>query len=194
MSEFIQKKAWSDDELKKRGFQRFRRKKTLVMARVLLPEEAPLQIHTRWGETLYAKAGYIICYTPGETVQASLSRYDHWPVEFSIFTKTYQKWDPILQTTPAINDLIAQGCKPFYKVAGVWAKELEQDVYVQSQESKQPVLVEKERILAIGVEGEPYHMGAETFADRYDTQAEQEKPKIKSVLKRLISFFKSDSK
>lgn len=194
MSGFIHKKDWSDAELKKGGFHRYSRKKALVMARVLTPEEAPLKINTRWGETLIAKAGYMICYTAGEEAQDSLAHYDHWPVESSIFAKTYEKWDQLLQTTPAVIDLMAKGCKPFYKVSGVWAKELEKDVYVQSIEDEQPILVEKERVLAIGVEGEPYHMGAETFADRYDARLKQEKPKMKGVLKRLIGFFKGDKK
>lgn len=193
MSGFIHKQNWSDNELKQNGFRRFRRKKTLVMARVLPAAEAPLRIHTRWGETLIARAGYMICYTPGDESLSSLEQYDHWPVEASIFAKTYQKWDEHLQITPAIRNLMIKGCQPYYKIAGVWAKPLEKDVYVQSEENEQPVLVQKDRVLAIGAEGEPYHMGAETFADRYDKKLTEDKSKVKNILNRLIGFLKGDS-
>jgi hypothetical protein len=193
MSGFIHKQNWSDDELKRRGFNRYNRKKALVLVRILPAEEAPLQVHTRWGETLIAQAGYMICYTPDEKVMPMLSDYDHWPVEASIFAKTYQKWDQVIPNTPSVLHLMSQGCRPYYKVAGIWAKQLEEDIYVQSQETEHPVLVEKDRVLAIGVEGEPYHMGSGTFADRYDAKLQAEKPKIKGILNRLIGFFKGDS-
>lgn len=193
MSDFIHKQDWSDDELKKNGFHLYRRRKTLVLARVLTPEEAPLRIHTRWGETLIAKAGYMICYAAGDEKKSSLADYDHWPVEPSIFAKTYQKWDQQLQLTPAIHHLMTKGCRPYYKVSGVWAKPLAEDVYVQSIETEQPVLVEKEQVLAIGAEGEPYHMGATTFADRYDAKLQEDKSKVKNILNRLIGFLKGET-
>jgi len=192
MSGIIHKQNWSDSELKKNGFHHYERKKTLVMARILPANEAPLKIHTRWGETLIAKAGYIICYTPGDKSLSSLEQYDQWPVEPSIFAKTYKRWNQQLQVTPAIRHLLIKGCRPYYKVAGVWAKPLTEDVYVQSLEDEEPELVKKDHVLAIGIEGEPYHMGAETFADRYDTKLQEDKSKKKNILNRLIGFLKGD--
>jgi hypothetical protein len=191
MSGVVRKQDWTDQELKNKGFEHVPRKKELVMARELPAAEAPLQIRTHWGETLIAQAGYMICYTVGDEAKARLSDYEHWPVEAAIFAKTYKLWDEAFEPSPAQEHLLQYGCKPYYKAAGVWAKTLEEDIYIQGVEHEKPVLVAKERVLAIGAEGEPYHMGSETFHDRYDTDLlEAKRSPVKRIVNRLVKFFK----
>jgi len=190
MSDVIQSKKWTKEELKELGFQEYNRKKQLVMARRLPANEAPMHIKTKQGDTLLAQAGYMICYTAGDTVQNQLSDYEHWPVESQIFEATYRVWDEKLEPTPPIRHLMEYGCQPFYKVAGVWAKDLDEDVYIQSLEHEKPVLVQEGRYLAIGAEGEPYHMSDRSFHNRYDTRLNE--TAFKRVLKKLVGFFKSD--
>lgn len=193
MSGLIRKQDWSEDELKEKGFSHVPRKKEIIMARVLPASEAPLKIRTNWGEILIAQAGYMICYSSGEDKKANLGDYEHWPVDASIFAKTYKAWDEEFNPNAAQSHLMQYGCKPFYKAAGVWAKTLEEDIYIQSVEHEKPVLVEKERVLAIGAEGEPYHMGSETFHDRYDTRLANKEYGFKRIVNRLVNFLKGTS-
>ncbi|MDQ7035020.1 MAG: hypothetical protein Q9P01_09340 [Anaerolineae bacterium] len=65
---------------------------------------------------------------------------------------------------------------------------MDEDVYIQSLEHEKPVLVQKDRVLAIGSEGEPYHMSDTSFNNRYDPRL-TEAP-VKRALKKLIGFFK----
>lgn len=191
MAGFIGKHDWSQEELEENGFEHVPRKKEIVMARELPDSEAPLKIRTAWGETLIAQAGYMICYNTAEERQGKLSDYEHWPVEPLIFVKTYKAWDESFTPNSPQSHLIENGCKPYYKVAGVWAKTLEEDVYIQGVEHEKPVLVGKERVLAIGAEGEPYHMGSETFHDRYDARLlEDKRSPLKRMVSRLVRFFK----
>ena len=44
MSEVIQTKKWTKEELQQLGFKRYPRKKTIIMARRLPAAEAPLEI------------------------------------------------------------------------------------------------------------------------------------------------------
>jgi hypothetical protein len=193
MSGVVRKHDWTDQELKDKGFEHVPRKKELIMARVLPAAEAPLQIRTQWGEILIAQAGYMICYIVGDETKPKLSDYEHWPVEAEIFAKTYKPWDEAFQPSPAQSHLIGNGCKPYYKAAGVWAKTLEEDIYIQGVEHEKPVLVTKERVLAIGAEGEPYHMGSKTFHDRYDASlGEANRSPVKRMVNRLIKFFKGN--
>jgi hypothetical protein len=190
MSEVIQPKKWTDEQLKEAGFKQYARRKVLIMARLLPAHEAPLEIKTDQGDTIVAQAGYMICYDAGDTVHQNLRDFYHWPVEPKIFEATYREWDEKLEMTPAMQRLVELGCKPYYKTAGVWAKDLEQDVYIQSLEHAKPVLVQKDRYVAIGAEGEPYHMSEKSFHNRYDPRLTE--TAFKRALKKLISFFKSD--
>jgi hypothetical protein len=193
MSGVVRKQDWTDEELKEKGFEHVPRKKELIMARELPASEAPLQIRTHWGEILIAQAGYMICYSVADELKANISDYEHWPVEAAIFEKTYKAWDEAFQPNPAQRHLIEHGCKPYYKTAGVWAKTLEEDIYIQGVEHEKPILVSKERVLAIGAEGEPYHMGNDTFHDRYDAKLlEGRGSSIKRIVNRLVRFFKGD--
>jgi hypothetical protein len=188
MSEVIQPKKWSEEELKEAGFKKYARRKIIIMARRLPAWEAPLEIKTDQGDVLVAQVGYMICYDAGDTPHKLLSDFYHWPVEPKIFEATYREWDEKLEMTPAMQRLIELGCRPYYKTAGVWAKDLDEDVYIQSLEHEKPVLVQKNRYIAIGSEGEPYHMSEQSFHNRYDPRL-TETP-FKRVLKKLIGFFK----
>jgi hypothetical protein len=193
MAGFLRKHDWSQEELKENGFEHVPRKKEIVMARELPASEAPLKIRTHWGETLIAQAGYMICYNTSDEPLEKLSDYEQWPVDPEIFAKTYKAWDEDFQPNAALSHLMENGCKPYYKAAGVWAKTLEEDVYIQGIEHEKPVLVGKERVLAIGAEGEPYHMGAETFHDRYDARLREDKASpFKRIVNRLVRYFKKE--
>jgi hypothetical protein len=91
--------------------------KILVMARLLQKSDSPQWIITRLGETLVAHTGVMMCYNPGDTVRLTLDDYDHWPVEWEIFCKTYRAWDMWdWQPSPAEEHLMRFGCEPYYPV------------------------------------------------------------------------------
>ena len=93
MTNVIRQQSKTDSQLKRDGFKDYSRKKELVMARRLPAADAPLEIKTNWGETLIAKAGYMICYNTANQFFDNVSQYDHWPVEPQIFEETYKPWD-----------------------------------------------------------------------------------------------------
>lgn len=163
----IKQQDWTDEKLRAAGFEQYNRKKQVVMARQLNPKEAPLKIVTREGHELMAYDDYFICYV-GDEPKNTLEEYDHWPVEPKIFHETYALWnEKDWQPSPAQQHMMQQGCKPYYKKAAVWAKKLEEDVYIQSLEHEQPIKIKTGEVLAIGAEGEPYSMGDKTFVERY---------------------------
>ncbi|MDX1992266.1 MAG: hypothetical protein SF029_07745 [bacterium] len=167
--DIIKQKQWSEAELRKRGYEYYLRKKELTMVRELPASEAPKRIRTSDGQELIAQAGYLICYRPGDHVRPRLDDYEHWPVEPSVFSKTYRQWDrPDWEPNAAVRHLMRLGCQPYYKCAGVWAKRLTQDALLQSMEHRRPVLVEAGEYVAVGVDGEPYSMGEKTFHSRYE--------------------------
>ncbi len=135
MLEVIKQREWTEPELRNEGFDQYERRKELIMARPLPKSEAPKGIITSSGQRLIALAGDMICYTPGDHIRPSLDAYDHWPVEPDIFKQTYRAWHEWdWQPTPAEQHLMDMGCKPYYKVAEVWAKKLDEAAYVQSLE------------------------------------------------------------
>ncbi len=181
----IKKKKWSKEDLIAHGFQYHERKKQLVMARVLPPDEAPKTIVTAW-DTLVAQAGYVICYDPGDVVWPALDDYNHWPCEPYIFRDTYRPWDePDWKPSPTEAHLMSLGCKPCYKVTGVWAKKLTEETFVQSIESPRPVRVPPGVWIGIGIEGEPYAMSDRSFRSRY--QMVDTNPPL---VQRIIDFFR----
>jgi len=172
----IRQKKWTEDELRAKGYEYFERVKEVTLVRQLPAHEAPLKIKTSWGDTLTAKAGYMICYKAGMRVQADREAYEHWPVDPAIFAETYKPWDEDdWKPNPAENHLLQSGCKPYYKMAGVWAKQLDHDAYLQSLEHERPVKVQTGKYVAIGVDGEPYSMGETTLHSRYT----QEVPRVR---------------
>jgi hypothetical protein len=186
-SEIIRQSEYTEQELRSLGFEKFERKKQVVMVRELREEEAPKRIRMSDDTTIVATTGYKICYMAGEKARNTLNDYPHWPVEPSIFNQTYREWDePNWQPTPAEMHLMQLGCRPFYKAAHVWAKEIREDTYIQSLEHEKPVLAETGKILAIGVKGEPYTMGDQTFAERYTPAPSG----LQRAVQKLVRFFK----
>jgi hypothetical protein len=160
----LRQQKWTEEELIAADFKLYYPTKRLVMARIL-PDVKNIEITL---ETLVARKGDIICYTPGHVVHQNLDDYDHWPVRYDLFRQTYRQWDePDWKANLAENHLMQHGCRPFYKASGVWAKRLHKGVYVQSLESRDPVLVPPGRWLCIGTEGEPYNMNDVNFRTRY---------------------------
>ncbi len=183
----IKQQKWTEPELNRAGFEKFDRIKQVVMARRLPESEAPLLIQTEWGEELVAETGYAICYSAGEVIQSKLSDYYHWPVEPYIFDDTYRPWDQRQwQPTPTEQHLKELGCRPFYKLASVWAKEITHPIWMQSPEHREPVEVGPGRYLVIGARGEPYTMSIDEFNSRYE--ADDDEPR--TIIEKLLGFFR----
>lgn len=160
----LRQRNWTEDELKAVGFIYYQTRKRLIMAKVMA-EALNIEVTL---ETLIVGAGDIVCYEPGDQAQPSVDDFDHWPVRRDLFMKTYRAWDdPSWRPNAAESQLLQHGCRPYYKVAGVWALQLPKGIYLQSLESPQPVRVPAGRWLCIGSKGEPYHMSDRKFRDRY---------------------------
>jgi hypothetical protein len=170
----IRQQDWSDDALIAAGFRYYPRRKQLVLARELPPEEAPKTISAPWA-TLVADAGEMICYNPSYERRDSIDEYEHWPVNPAIFEATYKPWDePERTVTPAEMHLLKSGCKPYYKTAGAWAKRLTEPVMVQSMESPEPIQLPVGAWLLVGVHGEPWGSADADFKSRYVVPEEDE--------------------
>jgi hypothetical protein len=164
----IQQREMTDEQRLAEGYTYYERKKQLVMVRELRPEEAPMIIEFPF-ETVTVEAGYIICYDPGDGQKKKrINEYDHWPVRPDLFEQTYRRWDvPRWKPNPAAEHLMRNGCRPYYKFAGVWAKQLLEPTYIQSVESDEPVLAPAGMWIALGSKNEPWYMEDETFRSRY---------------------------
>lgn len=185
----IRQQDWTDQQLKTAGFEKYNRKKTLIMARRLPASEAPKTFKTSSGDPLIAQAGHVICYEPGDKQRASYDDYPQWPVEPKIFFKTYRPWDDEnWKPNAAEKHLMKLGCKPCFKAEGVWAKQIgdEDSLWLQSLESPKPERVASGRVVAIGADGEPYQMGETTFKSRYVDAAPSG---VKGIVQRLVRFF-----
>lgn len=167
MRHVIRQRKWTDDELLTDGFRYYERKKQLVLAGRLPKEHAPLRIDYDF-ESVYASAGDVIVYDPMGECHDRLLDYSHWSVKPDIFRDTYKKWDePNWEPNCASKFLMEHGCRPYYKAVGIWAKLLRRPVYVQSLESAVPQRVHAGVWLAIGQNGEPWHMTDTSFRQRY---------------------------
>ncbi len=158
---------WTDQELVADGFLYYRPVKRITMARVLPPEEAPKTMKAA-GHTVTAEAGYWIAYRAGKVMKGKLDDYKPRPIEPKIFTETYRPLNnPNWHPTSTQFHLQQLGCQPYYKAAGVWAKQLTVETQVQSMESTEPSLVAKDTWLCIGVEGEPWAITEAWFQAHY---------------------------
>ncbi len=173
MSEIIRQKQWTKQQLQKAGFRYYNRKKSLVMARRLPEAEAPLTVHANH-EMLTVQAGYMICYNPGKKMQKRVEDYEQWPCDPEIFRATYKAWDLPWKPGSQERQLLERGCKPYYKHTGVWAKRLTEDIYVQSMESPEPVLLTAGNWLVIHGQEHPYHMSHKAFCERYTLHTDSE--------------------
>lgn len=160
-------RPWTDQELVADGFHYYRPVKRVTMARPLPASEAPKTIVTPW-DTIVATAGYMIAYVAGEELKASLDEYEPRPIEPDIFKTTYKLWDDrTWKPSQTERHLIQLGCKPYYKMVGVWAKKLAQSTLVRSMESPRPSVAPAGAWLCIGVAGEPWSVTDEWFHTRY---------------------------
>lgn len=166
--EIYTKRQWTPDELYALHFHFYRRKKAVILARPLPPEEAPKIIQVEY-DTLVAPAGYIICYDPdSESPLPDLDQYPQRPVEPGTFHSTHRPWDEHWTPTPAERDLLENGCQPYYKITGVWAKQVTEPTMVESMESVEPVTVPEGAWVLIGGNGEPYTTSDSEFWERYE--------------------------
>lgn len=163
--EVLRQREWTESDLIAAHFKRYEPRKRLVMAKVLRTSRT-IAITM---ESLLATAGDIICYDPGNgEARPDLDDYDHWPVRKDLFRQNYKQWDEKgWRPNAAEAHLLENGCRPYYKAAGIWARRLRKGLVVQSLESPEPILVPPGRWLCIGTEGEPYHMSDSKFRTRY---------------------------
>lgn len=90
--------------------------KQIVMIREVTEAEAPKRIVNHSGDVVFAAAGDVICYSPGEHLQPSLDEYEHWALSAWDFTQHYHPWDsPERQLSSTEQHLMELGCKPYYK-------------------------------------------------------------------------------
>lgn len=184
----LKQREWTRTALLAAGFVQYSRKRSVVMARVLQASEAPKRIKSEW-DTLVALEGYLICYDVGDGKRKkSLDAYSQWPVEPQIFLKTYRKWDDKSPWTPNAGEkhLLENGCKPYYKFAGVWAKRLKEPMKIQSLEGVEPIEVPAGGWVTIGVQGEPVSMSHENFTRRYELLKAERAGIIERILSRLM--------
>lgn len=160
-------RPWTPAELTRKGFRYYLPVKRVSLVRRLPEGTAPMTIKTPY-DTIVAEAGDYIAYVAGTEVKAKLEDYEPRPIEPAIFDATYLPWDDDSWTpTPTEAHLVSLGCKPYYKVAGVWAKQLKTPAYVQSIESPELTLVPVGAWLCIGTAGEPWSVTDEWFHERY---------------------------
>lgn len=163
-------KQLTNHEKRELGFMYYERKPITVMARVLTAMELP-RTFTNWnGEPLIAdEMGYIVCFNPIKEKDKAIPMHQlpQYPVKYSVFVQTYRLFELIDELNEAEKGLIAQGCLPFYKFVGVWAKPVTTEIQILGLEHKNPEIVPLGNFLALGVDNEPYHMPAERFNELY---------------------------
>ena len=160
-------RQWTDQALMADGFLAYRPVKQVTMVRRLRPETAPKRTKTSRTKIIVA-AEHWIAYVADDVLNQTLNDYKPRPIEPDIFVATYQRWDePDWHPTPIQSYLRRLGCQPYYNIAGVWAKRLAADTWVQSRESAEPSLAPKGSWLCVGMEGEPWSMTNALFDAHY---------------------------
>lgn len=149
----LRQRDWSEQELLDNGFRYYERRKYVVLARELPPEEAPLTMRYE-NDVLTATAGYMICFNADWRKRKSLYDYHHWPVAPDHFADTYHEWDdPTWKPNRGEKHLMSLGCKPYYNAAGVWAKKLTHPQWIQNPEQTEPFEVPAGAWLILGATG-----------------------------------------
>lgn len=152
-AQVLRQRDWSEQELLDNGFRYYERKKYVVLARELPPEEAPLKMQYE-NDTLIATAGYMICFSADLRKRKNLYDYDHWPVAPDHFADMYREWDdPNWRPKWGEKHLMSLGCKPYYNAAGVWAKKLTHSQWIQNPEQTEPFEVPAGAWLILGATG-----------------------------------------
>lgn len=174
--EIIKKGTFGIENLRAMGFNFHKRKPVIVLARPLTKMEMPKQVELWNGEKLIAnELGYIVAFNPLKDEGASLPMHEYpsYLIKLDIFAKTYELFPDIEKLNNAEKSLVAQGCLPYVKTVGVWAKALEKDTLIEGLEHEEPVLVKEGNVLCIGVDLEPYNMPLARFEELYYTNPEQ---------------------
>ena len=170
-NQILRQRSWSEQELIHAGFSYYQRRRLVVLARELPPQEAPLKIPFQ-NEILVATAGYMICFEAGERKRRSLYDYFHWPVAPDHFADICVEWtDPAWKPKRGQKHLMSLGCRPFVNVVGVWAKRLVHPETIQGVEHGGPVEAPSGAWLLLGAKGSalgaPYWVTDEGFRARY---------------------------
>jgi hypothetical protein len=167
----LRQKDWTEQEFLENGFRYYERRKSVVLARELPPEEAPLKMYYE-NDTHIATAGYMICFSADWRRKKNLYDYNHWPVAPDHFADTYLEWDdPTWKPNRGEKHLMSLGCKPYYNAAGVWAKKLTQPQWIQNPEQNKPFEVPAGAWLLLGAKGSamgvPYWSTDKGFKGRF---------------------------
>jgi hypothetical protein len=171
MDQVLRQRDWTEQELLDNGFRYYERKKYVVLARELPPEEAPLKMYYE-NDTHIATAGYMICFSADWRRKKNLYDYNHWPVAPDHFADTYLEWDdPTWKSNRGEKHLMSLGCKPYYNAVGVWAKKLTQSQWIQNPEQNKPFEVPAGAWLLLGAKGSamgvPYWSTDKGFKGRF---------------------------
>jgi hypothetical protein len=153
----------SQDFLSQHGFKQYNRLPNVVMCRPVMTKELPLTI-TSYGQLLYVDS---MNYMLACDVDLFGNVFVSHPIRMNEFENTYM---PNLSAnlTEKHQLCVEQGCSAYTKVAPVWAKFIEEDVFIQGLEHNKPAKIEAGNVLVIGASGEPYAMPYSEFVSRYE--------------------------
>ena len=158
---------WTEQALIADGFLSYLPVKLITMVRRLPPEKAPKTRKTT-KNTISADAEHWIAYVAGDVQKETLNDYKPRRIEPNTFVATYHQWDEQdWHPTPIQAYLRRLGCRPYYEIANVWAKQLTDEIWVQSVESAEPSLASKGAWLCVGMEGEAWSMTEAWFQAHY---------------------------
>ena len=175
---------WSAQELMTDGFLAYRSAKRVTMVR-RVPLETALKTRKTSKNAIITEAECWIAYEVEGVLKETLNDYKPRPIGPKIFAETYHRWDePDWHPTPIEAYLRRLGCQPYYKITGVWAKQLAAETWIQSRESAAPSLVPKGAWLCIGMEGEPWSMMEALFEALYLTPGHKIQPVVNNDLSR----------
>lgn len=167
--------GWNEQEYREHSYHYYQRRPIVVMAKPLTAMEAPMNIVTSWDEELQAtEAGYMVVFNPTEGEENTALWYitDRHPIQYDIFADTYALWPgKLADLTPEQHNLVQQGCIPYIKIVGVWAKVVNVPTQIRGLEHwNNSVDVPMGHVIAVGIEGEPYNMPFSSFHMRYVTE------------------------
>ena len=176
----------SDAEKKSLGFNYYNRRPSRVWAKTIGIAEATLYVTLTGGnERLAAELGYYLIYDParlrdGYTHYNGVASLKFWPVSPAAYYKTYSPCPVVFpytygeiatdtQLSFVERDLVTGGgFSPVFKSVGVWAKEVTTPTMIVGLEHEGKFNeVPQGNVLALGIDGEPYHMSGAEFKRLY---------------------------
>jgi hypothetical protein len=175
----------NDSEKKALGFKVYSRRPMRLWMKTIGIAEATLYVKISGNERLAAELGYYLIYDPqrlrdGYTQYNGIASLKFWPVSPAAYYKTYSPF-PVsfpyaygeigtdTQFSFVERDLVmAGGFSPVFKSVGVWAKEVVSPTVIVGLEHEGTFNeVPIGNMLALGVDGEPYHMSETEFKRLY---------------------------